>query len=681
MNDIGIRELVDIGTADIDVYNTNRRKKKIKNDFKGTVEFYRSSAQSEKKLGAKDTLYTGQFGFDSYIKEHCPKGSVIYYLDEKGKQIENQEYNNYVCPYFSVWPPKIDKEKSKIILYVKASDGSNIADFLEYECKEWSPNSKTFSIATAKLKIAKESTETYNKKDYYRISITCTEAFENDISIEAKYGNNTIGRMIAKANAKVYETIIQPVLINFGDKASASVDLLSKHDEFVEKTFLSFFNKNSFNQCYIRGKLAEKTKSVTFSKDEFFTKELFYTEGKKIYLNRLKNADYNDLIEERFAAYNSGAQEKQQVKEELMDAAFEILTAFKKNFKYSDSNDLKKAKKFYEEKIATIAWKDPIVQNAYAHYKILKEKYTGENQVDKKNTTYVFYSHDLEASKYRTSVDKVRAFSAVSKGTVHAFNFALTANEIAKKSGIKDDKSEALIVHELGHAYGLSHTMDDKSAKKIAVDEAEIKNCENDIEKYLKLKKSGNEYEKYIRLDLIYCNIKDILNTKKVDLDIKNFESFFLVHFITEIKDKCWYYEGNEKKNIFDTIVLKMEENIEAQPVVLYDETETEEEKKEREEKYGKLTFDIVIQDRRNKINAYKKEIMKLQKTVGMVAEQSKTLENYMDYSQSKDVPEKPDTKNPNNLNDEFEYKSFYQWQWKIILSTGKKSLYISEIR
>lgn len=679
LKNIGIRNLADIALTDIDVYGTGKRKKTIFK-FEGTIQFFRSIPQSQGKLGKEDTSYTGQFGFDLYNKEHCPKGGVIYYLDKDGKTIEDKNYSAYVSSYLSIWPPKVDKEKSSVILYAKANDNSSAPELLEYEYKEWNKESKNFSTPSTKLSITKLNTQNVGGENYYKINVQCIGSFENDISIIAKHYGNVVGRIIVKANAKVYETFIQPILIKFGTAASNSIEVLNKHDEFIENTFLPFFQKNSFNQSYIKGKLAEKTKSVTFSKDEFLTKKILYNQGKNIYLDRVQKTNYNKLVEERFAAYNTGAQEKQSIKEDLIDTAFELLKAFKENFKYSDSNDLKKAKKFYEEKKATTAWNNIKVQTAYTKYKSLKEKYKGDNFVDKKNTTYLFYSYDLEACKYENSEDKVRAFSQTGGGTVHIFNYALTANEIAEKTKIEDDKSEALIVHELGHAYGLSHTMDDKSAEKIESYKTEIDSLEKVVEKYRKLKQSDKEYEKYIRLDLVYINIKDMLKKEKSEIDIESFESMFLVKFITDINDKCWYFENNERKNIFDTIVLKMEENIDTLPVILYDTTETKEEKEEREKKYEKITFDYFIRDNQNRINHLKKEITKQEKTLGMIAEQTETLENFMDYSQNKGIPTQEDRKNPHNLNEKFSHKTFYQWQWNIMMGTGRKKYYLSEI-
>ena len=227
----------------------NKKKKPIECTYTGTVKFYRSKAQSLGKLGKEDSEYNGEFGFDLYNKEHCPKKSFIYYYGIDGKLLENQsgeEFNGYVCPYMSIWPPKIDKNKSSVTLYVKANsarnEDANVPEFLDYECYEWNINTKSFSSASSKLKISKIKTETND----FKIKIDCIEPFENDISIVAKCGSNIVGRIIVKANAKVYETVIQPVLVSFGDSSSTSIGT-TDHEKFITD-LASYFNKQSINQ-------------------------------------------------------------------------------------------------------------------------------------------------------------------------------------------------------------------------------------------------------------------------------------------------------------------------------------------------------------------------------------------------------------------------------------------------
>lgn len=426
MSYIGIRQLAGIGIADIDVYGTNRRKKYMKYDFKGTVQFYRSKAQSNEKIGAEDSLYTGQFGFDSYNKEHCPKGSVIYYLDKDGKAIEDKEFTGYVSSYFSIWPPKIDKEKSNVILYAKASDSSAATELLEYECKEWNKDNKSFSTPSTKLKITKLKTENIGDKNYYKISVQCVEAFENDISIIAKYNGQDVGRIIVKANAKVYETTIQPVLINFGTTASTSVGT-ADHEKFVTD-LVAYFNKQSFNQAYIRGKLAEKTHTVTLLKSDFLKDDVVKEKGKykNLFVNYTessqKNAEeYNNLIEQRYASIYHRVTENQSNIEKMENCIKLILNTFKNDFDYDKISNIEKAKQFHENKVATNAW-EKIKDTFYKDYFQYKTEYLKGQSVNlnQNGTVYIFINNSIEGGK--NEYTKTQAYSTRRSGKTHIFN-------------------------------------------------------------------------------------------------------------------------------------------------------------------------------------------------------------------------------------------------------------------
>lgn len=450
---IGIRNLADIGVSDIDVYGTDKRKKTIFN-FEGSIKFYRSMAQSEGKLGSEDPLYTGQFGFDLYNEKHSPKGSVIYYLDKEGKEIKNKNYSGYVSPYLSIWPPKVDQEKSNVILYIKADDNSRIPESLEYECREWNKENKSFSTLSTKLKITKLNIEKIGDANCYKIYVQCIETFENDISIIAKYNGNIMGRIIAKANAKIYETVIQPVVVSFGNIASKSIGTAG-HEKFV-KDLVSYFNNQSFNQAYMRGKLAKETHTVTFLTNDFLKDDVVQLKNKNLYVNytesNQKNAqEYNNLIQQRYASIFHNTAINQVNIEKMENCIKLILNAFKADFDYGIISNLKKAKKFHKNHIATNAW-NKIKDNLYKDYLQYKSEYLKNQAVNlsQNNIIYVFINSSIEGGK--NEVSKTQAYSMRESGITHIFDSAL-----------KDSESYSLIIHEMGHACGLFHTFTDEA--------------------------------------------------------------------------------------------------------------------------------------------------------------------------------------------------------------------------
>ncbi len=342
-----------------------------------TVHFFRSKAQCDGRYGKENISieektkgqeinpeYYGQFGFDLYNKQVCPKRSFIYYYDKDGKSLKDQsgdEYDGYVVPYLSIWPPKTDEKKSSVTLYVKASDGSKIPELLKYECLEWNNNNKSFSTPTKKLSIKMLNTENVSGRDYYKIYIQCNESFENDISIIAKYENKPVGRIIVKANAITYETIIQPVFVSFGDTASTTIEE-KNHGKFVNE-LADYFNNYSFNQAYIKCKLANKTHSIVFLENDFTNGDVVKLKDKKLFVNYTeKNQDnakeYNRLVEKGYSSHynNNIIIIKDNLKK--MDAAIKlIIEGFKNGFKnYGTKSNLKKAKEFHKEKYAKNAW-------------------------------------------------------------------------------------------------------------------------------------------------------------------------------------------------------------------------------------------------------------------------------------------------------------------------------------
>ncbi|MGK6342364.1 hypothetical protein ACMGDK_09005 [Chryseobacterium sp. DT-3] len=654
MKNIDIRNLATIGVADVDVYKTDR-KKFAKYKLEGDITFYRSKTSMKDKLningklGLDDSGYMGQFGFDKHNIEHCPTGSIIHYKNKEGKKITDKQYTGYSCPYISIWPPKINKEKSYVLLYVSTDNNNEVPELLEYECKEWNKNSESFVTMTNKIIVTKQRTETATNSDdkYYKIKIECIEPFENDISVEAKYESKTVGRLIVKANAKVYETIIQPVFISFDSTPSTNVELKNhKEFEFVNKLH-DFFNKQSFNQAYIRGNLAEHTHVVKLEKSDFLKDDVVKMKGRNLFVNYQENNQrnaliYNDLIENKYSAlfYNVTVIQKNI---EKMNACIKtIIQAFKKNFKYDKESNLKKAKKFHEDHTATNAW-NQIKDTLYKEYLDYKSEYLKNKVVhlNQKNIIYVFINTSIEGGKNEDA--KTQAYSYRSSGITHIF-----------KSAIKDDDALALVIHELGHSLGLLHTFDDEASKEIDKLKTLI------VRKKAELDELNNvkiDLKKYFPLDTKYRVIQSVIeNSEKSPIDIEDFEKKFLINIIGE---SSYFNEKSELITDKKTSVIELEN-------INLPDFDAETTKK-------KVSSDI---------KNYEVQIRYWTPFLGIVKNQSETLENIMDYRQFAESQESNVTEDGKpNFNPKFKYKSFYQWQWQKMIDKSLDYDYISQIK
>lgn len=654
MKNIDIRNLAKIGVADVDVYKTDRRKY-TKYKLEGDVTFYRSKTSMIDKLTKKDRIgvddsgYIGQFGFDKYNPEHCPTGSIIYYRNKEGKKITDKLYTGYSCPYVSIWPPKVNKEKSYVFLYVSTENNNAVPELLEYECKELNENNDSFISITNKITVTKERTETVPNSDdkFYKIKIECLEPFEKDISVEAKYEGKTVGRLVVKANAKVYETTIQPVFISFDSVPSTTVELKDhKEFEFVNKLH-NFFNKQSFNQAYIKGNLAEHTHVVKFDKADFLKDDVVKMKGKNLFVNYQENNQrnaliYNDLIEKKYSALFYNVVEIQKNIEKMQASIKTILQAFKKNFKYDNESNLKKAKKFHEDHTATNAWnqiKDTLYKE-YLNYKseYLKSKVVHLNQ-DK--IVYIFVNMSVEGGKNEDA--KTQAYSYRNSGITHIF-----------KSAIKDEDALSLVIHELGHSLGLLHTFEDEASKEINRLNTLITRKKAELDELNNVKA---DLKKYFTLDTKYRVIQSVIESYEKSLvDIEEFEKRFLINIVGESS----YL--NEKSEL---VTDKKTSVIELESINLPD-------------------FDVNTTKNKvmNDIKNYESQIAKWTPYLGIVKNQSETLENIMDYRQFADLQEgnagedgKP------NFNQKFKYKSFYQWQWQKMVEKSVDYDYISPIK
>lgn len=230
-------------------------------------------------------------------------------------------------------------------------------------------------------------------------------------------------------------------------------------------------------------------------------------------------------------------------------------------------------------------------------------------------------------------------------GRTHIFNSAL-----------KDTDNYSLIVHEIGHACGLLHTFTDEANLLINGKNQLQKLINNEKDKLAELNKAKPEDMKYISIDSKYRAIQNIIDDlEKNHISIRDFETRFLVNIV----GKSSYF--NEKSELVEdtkTSVIELEKN----PMP---------------------NFEIASTRRKieQKINDLEKKVKDLTPFIGIVREQSETLENIMDYRQYASIQiDSLGEEGKPNFNEAFKYKSFYQWQWKKMIDISVENNYISEI-
>lgn len=633
--------------------------------FTACIQFYRSKEQARNLYGNKDTAYKGEFGFDKFDNKVCADGLIGEYqplndvvpFDETIRGIKK-----YLCAYLSIWPPNVegnlDNKKSKVTLYVKAEKAiTQLAQTGEIEFTISNPNVIINGSRTISLTIGAEPKP---------IDIECKGTFENDVTIiaKAKGENQILGKLIIKANAIRYKTIIQPVELTFGLTENFGIPAVP-HTSFIEN-IVKEFNSKSFNQAYIYGELAPKTKKIALNKSEFETAGLLSTkEDGKLYLKKDSETDksteiYNSKIENRYAAsLITGGIEKDKAKDKLQKAIQEVLTQFDKQYSFRKDGDTKYTLKQYQNKIATTAWNNPKVQKAYQDYKTEKANFStfGNDDItlNKSKKLHFFYTNSIHGAKSPDA--KVLAYSELSSGVAHIF-----------ESAVQSPDANTVILHELGHSLGLHHSFDSKDLGTYAIKEngkryqddikkeieildgdgkndiGEIKRLENSKKNIEKSKKTNaNENEV---LTLTNLKIKYTMLQRSIDfidrISISQFEDNFIKN-LNSNTDSAISTEANSLDIVSDRMGLTIAD------------------------------IDIKLNEAKQKLEQLKLEKKNAEETnlLSKANGYSKTQENYMDYYQDSN----------GNKNPDFERKSYYQWQWLQMQQTGKTESYFEELK
>ncbi|WP_297971347.1 hypothetical protein [uncultured Capnocytophaga sp.] len=643
--------------------------------FIACIDFYRSREHSEGKYGKLDTQYNGEFGFDRFDSKVCAEGLFSEYEKIRTVLTSENTYGKekvYLCPYLSIWPPEIKvdgktiKKKNEVTLFVKANKATDISKKNERATKA----TIVFSLEGENLKneivISPNKLDLEIGKEAKPISIKCNAPFKKDIKLIAKSVDEgqVLGQLIIKANAVVYQTTLQPIEIIFG---SANKDIANDLPTTIDNRFfeklVEYLNTKSLNQAYIHLTLASTIKQVTFSKQEFEIKGLFYTKDGDTYLkmgandgndelnndkdklnkkkDQSKALEYNNLVESRYAARLKNLQNEQNQKERVDKKKQIFINEFKKYYKYERGDKLKRVRKYHSKKMVKTIWEKENIKALFEEWKKEEEAYlqlkSNSISLDKNGQLHAFFTKDILTAGNPDR--KTLAYSAPASGVSHIFKEAFIN---------ADEEAYATIAHELGHALGLEHTFD---KKEILLQSSIINSLETE-KQYLE---SLLIFSKKINVNIEDAKLLKSLKTRYNQIEsIKGASNISLKTFQNVIEDTI----NLENRTIINGKLDKKEViTIENRIDLLKKEIEIEKKKIDEEIKGNKKELEG---GRNEKKIEYSK-----------IKEQSTTLENFMDY---------PQYENSIEYNKNFLRKTFYQWQWKKMQETGFSNSFLKTI-
>ena len=662
--------------------------------FIACIDFYRSREHSEGKYGKLDTQYNGEFGFDRFDSKVCAEGLFSEYEKIRTVLTSENTYGKekvYLCPYLSIWPPEIKvdgktiKKKNEVTLFVKANKATDISKKNERATKA----TIVFSLEGENLKneivISPNKLDLEIGKEAKPISIKCNAPFKKDIKVIAKSVDEgqVLGQLIIKANAVVYQTTLQPVEIIFGSASNNKAnDLPNTIDNNFFIELVNFLNTKSLNQAYIHLTLASTIKQVTFSKQEFEGKGLFYTKNGNTYLkmgandgndelnndkdelnkknkkeDQSKALEYNNLVESRYAARLKNLQNEQNQKERVDKKKQIFINEFKKYYKYERGDKLKRVRKYHSEKMVKTIWEKENIKALFEEWKKEEEAYlqlkSNSISLDKNGQLHAFFTKDILTAGNPDR--KTLAYSAPASGVTHIFKEAFIN---------ADESSFATIAHELGHALGLDHTFshieEPSFSNEPSKKEIEIRNEKDNLDKNKEelkvLRTSKQECLSIedaillVNLEKRYNNVRFITTSLSLnDLTLKLFTD--IINLILHLENSFLENKRLDKESatILNNRIKLLEEKI----------RKDEEDIKILESQVTNSNNSIESSKSNNSIESSKSK------------NQSTTLENFMDY---------PQYENSIEYNKNFLRKTFYQWQWKKMQETGFSNSFLKTI-
>jgi hypothetical protein len=480
----------------------------------GEIQFYRSLDQLNGKSSSVDS-YSGGFGFDRYDDKKSGTGklSVKYFLDI------NQIAKNYKAPFLSLWMPKakISNDIPIDSLFTPVNKAAIWIKFTQEKGKNTSKSSTnaihfdtgnqaiTINGKTSDL-IYKDALKTpFSIGEKISFEIECNAICKDYTTIvfrETDSSGKVIGLLNVVPNDKLHTSNIQLVDVTIGNSTLISN---GTNNHPLATPLQNYCNTKSFNQAFIHVTVDKIAKNFSIDRNlidsiqtdingkgylpksqefPFHTKILTtYNNQLKLLLGNSEEKDIstiNNLIDKTDGAIaKTDKVDKKQVIKNASRLASILHKKFNRTYKkekfrvektFNDA-EVTEAIKLYEVekknyRLALLAKVNIAIDNhsnssALTPYKKKVEESilngiplsSTESTIglDTSNTIYMFLYKGIEAFKDRAEdLGGVAGFTLTGDGYVHMLNLAL-GNPAAR---------EELIVHEMGHAFGLVHTFE-----------------------------------------------------------------------------------------------------------------------------------------------------------------------------------------------------------------------------
>lgn len=628
----------------------------------GVVSFYRSKEHAMGNYGAKDTGYTGTFGFDRFDTKVMAEGMVNEYAVVAGVESRQETVDGdhrHLCSYLSLYPPNANGNTTGAKVYVRLEPGKEFTngdpDLGLIHFISSAPDRVAIAGAndngavTIMLTMGGQKDATHNAVAIGELQIECLQEFSTPVTITArritKETDKIVGQLIVCPNHERYTTTIQPVMLKLATTEGKTVDKIP-NSPFLN-TLVKAFNTKSFNQSYIHAVLAPHTNVITLSRSQL-DQYLEDREGKLHLKNENTALQYNTMVESRYAALLVNQGQKNKAEEKVKEKGQKLLEVFDKKYSYN-KDGIQQAKKGYDKKMVTTIWQHPKVQAAYTGYLQAKQSYDqlggADTALDKTHKIHLFITQNIYGA-----YGDAAAYSATTSGIAHIFNLLL-----------QDATAITGTLHEIGHSLGLEHTFSNDLGTTILKQDgvtykqdvdSELDSLKDELKRLIDKKKdlanlnnlkkdnklTNIELYQLNNLNAYYSSIQRVMNAKLFfNKNIANFEQFFV-----DYVKKSLEIESNPLS--IGTGAIK---NIE-----------------ELEKEINTTTQKIAELEVQQKTAVKGKELPKKKS-------KSTSLENYMDYTHT----------DSGSKNTTMQRKVFYQWQWDILRTTGKTHNYLKETK